>query len=102
MRYDLGQADVTTPAATTPVAPIQTGQRGSPPSTYSILALLEGQPGAVGDVVENTLLRMLLIAPGLWLVGLRGRQLVLSTAAASASITVGLTGYYAWRGRRTT
>lgn len=70
-------------------------ERGSPPSTYAILALLEGEPGALGRVAVGTAQRMVLIAPGLWLAGFRGRDLLAGTAAASASVTLGLIAYYA-------
>ncbi len=69
--------------------------RASPPSTYAIQALLEGQKGALWRVGKTTT-RTALIAPGLYLAGLRGRDLVRATAYASLSITAGLVLYYAW------
>jgi hypothetical protein len=74
-------------------------QRGSPPSDYAVLALVQGQPKALSRVAVLTAKRSLLIAPGLWLVGFRGRDLVRATAAATLSITIGLTIYYARKER---
>ncbi len=71
-------------------------QRGSPPSTYAILALLEDQPGSAERVAWATFRRMALIAPGLWLAGLRGRELVRGSVASSLTITLGLIGYYSY------
>lgn len=70
-------------------------EQGAPPSKYAVAALLDGEPGATGRVIASTAKRMLLIAPGLWAVGLRDKELLKSTAAASISITVGLIAYYA-------
>jgi hypothetical protein len=69
-------------------------QRGSPPSDYAVLALVERQPGSFSRVAKLTAKRSLLIAPGLWLAGFRGSDLVRATAAATLSITAGLTIYY--------
>jgi len=77
-----------------------TPSRGSPPSTYAIQALLEGQEGALWRVGRVTLTRTLLIAPGLYLTGLRGRDLVRGSLYASASISAGLLLYYAFRASR--
>lgn len=71
-------------------------ERGSPPSTYAILALLEGEEGAFWRVVWGTLQRSAFIAPGLFLVGVRKpAKLVGYSLAASTSITACLIGYYA-------
>ena len=70
--------------------------RASPPSTYAIQALLEGRQGALWRVAKTTTTRTALIAPGLYVAGLRGRDLVRATAYASLSITAGLVLYYAW------
>lgn len=69
-------------------------ERYSPPTSYNIAALLRCEPGAWGPVLYGTLQRVLFIAPGLYLAGLRGRQLVKASALASASITASLIGYY--------
>lgn len=74
-------------------------QRGSPPSDYAVLALVQGQPEALSRVAVLTAKRSLLIAPGLWLAGFRGRDLFRATVTATLSITVGLTIYYATRNR---
>jgi len=73
----------------------------APPSDYAIADLVNGVPGAAGRVVGLTLLRCLLIGPGLYLTGMRGKQLVTSTLAASASVTAGMTAWYVVRRPRT-
>ena len=71
--------------------------RDDPPSTYAIAALVDGEPGALGRVIELTLTRTVLIAPGLYLVGIRDpMSLVKATLGATASITVGLALVYWW------
>ena len=69
--------------------------RGSPPSDYAVLAVVEGQDGAVWDLAGLTLLRSTLISPGLYLAGLRGKDLVKASLAASASISAALLVWYA-------
>lgn len=69
--------------------------RGSPPSTYAIQALLEGEEGSVGRVMESTLLRTVFVIPGIYLATrLRGKELVTVSFAASASITLSLMVFY--------
>lgn len=68
---------------------------GGPPSSYAIAALLEGEPNALNRVLGLTLRRVLFIAPGLFVAGRRGTDLLKESLAASASITVLLTFYYA-------
>jgi hypothetical protein len=73
-------------------------RRGSPPSSYAIQALLDGEEGSVGRVVEATLLRTAFLLPGLYLTTpYRGRQLLTVALASSGSITVSLILYYALR-----
>ncbi len=73
-------------------------RRGSPPSSYAIQSLLEGEEGSVGRVLEATILRTVFILPGLYLVTpYRGRRLLGVAMAASGSITVSLIVYYALR-----
>jgi len=68
-----------------------------PPSTYAIAALVDGEPGALGRVVELTLTRSMLIAPGLYVAGIRDPgSLVKATLGATVSITVGLAIVYWW------
>jgi hypothetical protein len=59
----------------------------SPPSSYAIAGALEGEPGAWGRVVLVTLARAFCIAPGLYLGGVRGRQIVTGSAMAAVTIT---------------
>ena len=71
-------------------------RRGSPPSTYAILAVLENQPGSAERVAWATTRRMALIAPALWIAGFRGRDLVRASVASTLGITLGLLGYYSY------
>ena len=70
-------------------------KRGSPPSSYAVLAVVEGQDGAVWDLATLTLLRSTFVLPGLYAVGLRGKDLVKASVAASASISAALLVWYA-------
>ncbi len=72
----------------------------SPPSSYAIADLIERRPGSVGRVAQLTVTRALFAAPGLWLAGVRGRQLLVASVAASATITAWLIAYYAARRRK--
>lgn len=64
--------------------------QSQPPSDYAIDALVHGQPGGLPRTLGLTAARSLLIAPGLYLAGLRGRGLLTASVAASASITLGM------------
>jgi len=66
----------------------------SPPSSYAIAGALEGEPGAWGRVFLVTALRAVCIAPGLYLGGVRGRQIATGSAMAAVTITVALFGLY--------
>lgn len=57
------------------------------PSSESVLAALRGEPGGWGKVLLSTLLRSLLIAPGVFLAGGRGWRLAAGSLVASSSIT---------------
>lgn len=70
-------------------------QRGSPPSTYAILAAIEGQPGAWRRVAVATAIRSAMIAPGLWIAGVRGWKVATGALAGSVGITAVLYAYYA-------
>ena len=72
-------------------------EKGSPPSSYAVAAVLEKEPGSTGRVIMGTLMRSLFIIPGLGFSGLRGEQLVKSALLASASITGSLFGLYTLR-----
>jgi hypothetical protein len=71
--------------------------RGDPPSTYCALAFVEGQPGAAWRFLGATLVRSLFIAPGLALVGQRGKQLVFGALGASVSISAILILFYGYQ-----
>lgn len=72
-----------------------------PPSTYAISAWISGEPGAFWRVLNLTATRVIFIAPGVWLGGVRGTGRVLGVSAAvSATITLGLALTYWWQGRR--
>ena len=73
-------------------------RRGSPPSSYAVQALLEGEPGSVGRVLEATLLRTVFVLPGLYFATpYRGRRLLGVAIACSGSITLSLILYYGLR-----
>lgn len=59
----------------------------SPPSSYAVAAALDGEDGAWPRVLGVTLARAVIIFPGLYLGGVRGRHLFTGALAASASIT---------------
>lgn len=69
----------------------------APPSDYAIADMVNGVPGAAWRVAGLTLLRSLIIAPGLALVGVRGSKLVASSLVASGSVSLGMTLLYAIR-----
>ena len=69
-------------------------ERAAPPSVYAVQAFLEGQDGALFRMAKATAMRTVVIAPGLYVAGLRGRDLVRATAYSALSITVGLVLYY--------
>lgn len=64
------------------------------PSSASVLAVIHGERGAWFKVVTSTVLRALLIAPGLYWSGVRGDSLVTSAALGSSGITAFLFVYY--------
>lgn len=72
------------------------GSSASPhlPSSESVLAAINGEPGGWGKVLMSTLLRSLLVAPGVWLAGGRGGRLVAGSLVASTSITAFLFLWY--------
>jgi hypothetical protein len=59
----------------------------APPSSYAIAGALEGEPGAWGRVFLVTFARALCIAPGLYIGGVRGRQIVTGSIGAAVTIT---------------
>lgn len=72
---------------------------GSPPSSYAAASCARGDAGALPRMFGLTLLRALLIAPGVAMAGVRGKQLVYGSLAGSGLITVSAL-LYAWAGRR--
>jgi hypothetical protein len=69
-------------------------RRNDPPSSYALVDLLEGRPGALARTVGLTAVRAGLIAPGLYVAGVRER-LAVKSLAASTSITLFLLAWYA-------
>ena len=65
-------------------------EEGSPPSDYAIEALVRGRPGGLARTLGLTTTRTLLIAPGLYVAGVRGKSLLWGSVAASVSITIGM------------
>ena len=60
-----------------------------PPSDYAIYDLVKGRPGGLRRTVALTAGRSLLIAPGLWVAGVR-RNMVKTALLVSLSITLGM------------
>lgn len=72
---------------------------GSPPTSYAVAGVLNGEPGAWGRVAWGVLERSVFIAPGLYLAGVRGKTLATGSLLASASITTWLFALYGIRRR---
>ena len=70
----------------------------SPPSTYAIAAWMDGEP-ALGRVVGLTLERSFFIGTGLYLAGLRGRELVRGALFASSAVTAWIVADLAMKAR---
>lgn len=68
------------------------------PSSDSTLSLLRGERGGLGKVVTTTLLRAVILAPGVWVGGGRGWRLVGGSLVASLSITAFLFLWYSANG----
>ena len=66
----------------------------SPPSTYPIAALLDGEQGAGWRVASLTVQRAFFIGTGLWLAGIRDRKLLVGSLTASATVTFWIMGAY--------
>ncbi len=56
---------------------------GSPPTSYAAYGVVEGHPGALLRMGAFTLLRSMILAPGLALAGIRGRQLIVGSLGGS-------------------
>lgn len=77
-----------------------------PPSSQAILGLFRREEGALGRVIASTLMRSVLLAPGVlgacYFSGARGARLAGYTAGgalvSSLGITLFLAGYYALKG----
>lgn len=75
-------------------------ENGSPPSTYAVASVINGEPGGAARLVGVTALRAIFIAPGIWLggkvVGMKvtGWPLLGMTMSASGAISIGLLGWY--------
>ncbi len=82
-----------------PLGNADTLPKGSPPSSYAAYAVLDGERGALLRFLGLTVLRSLLIAPGVAIMGIRGKQLVLGSLAGSGVISVSALGYV-WYARK--
>ena len=76
-----------------PLGNADTVPQGSPPSSYAAYALVDGERGALLRFAGLTVLRALLIAPGVALAGARGQKLILGSLAGSAFISAAALGY---------
>lgn len=74
-------------------------EQQSPPSTYAIAALVDGEPGALGRTVLLTLSRSVPIGIGLRLSGQR-IGLVRNSLVVSTTITVAMLAYAYGRKQR--
>ena len=78
-------------------------QEQSPPSSYAVASMLDGERGAWVRLMGLTLLRGCFIIPGLWVASkllriyLEPMQLLGLSFAGSATISGGMVGYYAIR-----
>jgi len=71
-------------------------ERESPPTSYAIAALLNGEPDGPFRLVKGILQRTIFIAPGLWVSGIREpKQLLLSTIVTSTSVSLFLIAFFA-------
>lgn len=72
------------------------------PSSQSVIACLRGEPGALAKTAMTTLLRTMLLLPGVYLAGGRGWRAWVGASAGSMTITAFLFFWYAAqeRGRR--
>jgi hypothetical protein len=70
--------------------------RGAAPSTYSALAVVERQPGAITGFLGAFILRGLVMVPGMWVGGARGRVLWLGAFGSAASLSAALLLYYGY------
>lgn len=84
-----------------PLGNADTVPQGSPPSSYAAYAVVRREPGALVRFTGLTVLRSLLIAPGMALAGVKGRPLLLGSLAASGVISLTALGY-CWAGNRQT
>jgi hypothetical protein len=69
-------------------------ERNAPASSYAIADVIEGTPGAWPRVAGLTAWRAVIMSPGLWVAGIRGRNLVFGSVLGATAITVYLLGYY--------
>lgn len=89
-----------------PAAPSPTGEHGSPPSSYAVVAVLDGQNGSLLRLIGLTLLRGAFVVPGLFLtakvmkIDLELYDLLALSFGGSVAISLGMLGYY-WIRRKT-
>ena len=69
------------------------------PSGDAALRFIRGEKGAIVDVASTTLVRSGLIAVGLAIVGLRGKQLFKGTLGAGLAVEAGVLAW-AWKNRQ--
>lgn len=89
-----------------PAAPSPTGEQGSPPSSYAVVAVLDGQHGSLLRLVGLTFLRGAFIVPGLFItakvmrIDMELYDLLALSFGGSVAISLGMLGYY-WIRRKT-
>jgi len=75
-------------------------EQNAPPSSYAVAAVIDGDQGAILRLVGLTFLRGIFILPGLWVVtkltktDLDALKLLALSFGGSATISIGMIGYY--------
>lgn len=65
-----------------------------PDSVFATERLAKGDWGAIPSLAKNSLKRALFILPGIYLVGVRGKQLVGASVLGSIGVSLSLVGYF--------
>ena len=65
-----------------------------PDSVFATERLAKGEWQIVPSLVKNAFKRAVFIAPGLYLVNIRGKQLVAGSVLASLSVSLSLVAYF--------
>jgi hypothetical protein len=69
----------------------------APPSAGSATRLVRGVPGSLAEAALHTMFRSVLVSTGLYMVGLRDRQLLRASVAGAMAIEGFLVGWAAYK-----